>query len=877
MIVEKIYKKILPNGLAILVVPSNQIPKVSVQLWYNVGSKDETTSQKGIAHFIEHMIFKGTKTLSETDINRITQKLSGYSNAFTSHDYTGYLFDFPSQHWYEALPIMADCMENSVFKQELLNSELKAIIQELKMYNDDHAASLIEVMMGTIFQDHPYHYPIIGYKRDLWNLDRETLVEFYKHYYVPNNASLIVVGDVDPEDVFIRAERAFGHIEPEPSLIKEQFYHAVDIGATHVDLYRDVQQSTGVVAWLIPGMRSKQDYMLDLMSWIIGQGKGSRLYTKLVDEMAIATSVDSFIYDLFDYSILFVQFTPKEGVSVEQVTQVLRAEISRLVTEGFADYELVRAVKKTEMDMLALRENNQKRAYIIGKYFIALGDESYLSCYNAVNYEELPQKMLELMRTYLRSAVMHSGSVLPLPAEEKLFWVAQQEQSDRDDEAILSQITRDADVEDGSHVANIVVEKPKDFTFPKPEIVQLSNGIKVLVHHTTMLPKIDLILDFKAKHYMDPDNRQGLMTFLYDSLDEGTEHYTAQQLAQEFERYGMSFDAFAGHMSMTMLSVDIEHGLNLLTDIVKHASLEEKSIEKVRDRLMGDVVDFWDDPVQFSTQLTRECIYKNHPYSKRILGTVDSVRAITRQEVYDAYKKWITPQGTRLALVGDLSNIDVQALLEQTLGTWSGPQVEDIVWPKLVVSATPGEVNYPINRDQTVLCFGRLSVDRLNPDFDKLLLFDQIFTGGVLGGMNSKLFLLRERSGLFYAINGSLLAGSGRQPGMAFIKTIVSNDRLAQAEKQIKQVIDEGAKTLTQIEHEEAQRAVLNALVDNFATTGQMASTFLYLDYFGLPANYFDHRAEALLAITPQEVQKSAEKYLHADTFTTVRVGRIKG
>lgn len=877
MIVEKIYKKLLPNGLAVLVVPSHQIPKVSTQLWYNVGSKDETTSQKGIAHFIEHMIFKGTKTLSETDINRITQKLSGYSNAFTSHDYTGYLFDFPSQHWHEALPIMADCMENSLFKQELLNSELKAIIQELKMYNDDHTSSLIEVMMGTIFQDHPYHYPIIGYKRDLWNLERETLLEFYHHYYVPNNAALVTVGDVDPDDVFMRAEKAFGHIEPDPSLTKEQFYHALDISAIHVDLYRDVQQSTGVVAWLVPGMRAKQDYLLDLVSWIVGQGKGSRLYTKLVDERAIATTVESFIYDLFDYSILFVQFTPKEGISVETVTQALREEMSNLLASGFADYELVRAVKKTEMDLLALRENNQKRAYIIGKYFMALGDESYLACYNAVNYEELPQKLLEVMRTYLRSAVMHTGSVLPLPAQEKLYWVAQQEQSDRDDEAILSQITREAEVEDGNHVANIVVEKPKEFTFPQAEVITLANGLKVLVHHTANLPKVDLILDFKAKHYADPENHQGLMTFLFDSLEEGTEHYTAQQLAQQFEQYGMAFDAFAGHMSMTMLGVDLERGLTLLTDIVKHASLDEKSLEKVRERLLVDVVEFWDDPLQFASQLTREQIYKNHPYSKRILGTADSVRAITRAELLDAYKKWITPQGTRLALVGDLSNINVQALLEQTLGTWSGPQVDEVVWPKLIVPAKAAEINYPINRDQTVLCFGRLSVDRLDPDFDKLLLFDQIFTGGVLGSMNSRLFLLRERSGLFYAINGSLLAGSGRQPGMAFIKTIVSNDRLAQAEREIKRVIDEGAKNLTQLEHEEAQRAVTNALVDNFATTAQMASTFLYLDYFGLPANYFNHRAEALLAITPQEVQKAAEKILHSQTFTTIRVGRIKG
>ena len=134
---NKVRKKILKNGLTVLVLPSSNIPKVSVQLWYNVGSKDEQSGQKGIAHLIEHMIFKGTKKLSESDINLIVNKLSGYCNAFTSYDYTGYLFDFPSEHWHESLPMLADCMKNCTMKEDFLNSELKAVIQELKMYKDN--------------------------------------------------------------------------------------------------------------------------------------------------------------------------------------------------------------------------------------------------------------------------------------------------------------------------------------------------------------------------------------------------------------------------------------------------------------------------------------------------------------------------------------------------------------------------------------------------------------------------------------------------------------------------------------------------------------------------------------------------------------------
>lgn len=875
MLLEKVHKKVLANGLTVLVVPNHQIPKVSVQLWYNVGAKDEKSNQKGIAHLIEHMIFKGTQTLSESDINLITQKLSGYCNAFTSNDYTGYLFDFPSQHWHEALPIMADCMRNCTFREELLNSELKAVIQELKMYNDDYMSLLIERMLSGIFNDHPYRYPIIGYKRDLWSLKREELLNFYHKHYIPNNAVLVVVGDVEVEDVFVQAERYFAAIIPDPSYVKEQYYHASDIEATSVVLRRDVQQPMILVAWALPGMQEKQDYILDLLSWVVGAGKGSRLYKKIVDELNLATELDSFVYDLFEYSLFFIQFQPQDGVDSEKIIAIITQELNDLAKHGPSVADVVRAIKKTEMDALLLKENNQKLAYLIAKYFVALGDESYLSCYNAVNPEELPGKIQSMVAEFLRPAVMHRGSVLPLPEREKQYWLGLQERSDEEDALVLSRITREALVENGVHVENISVLPPKDFHFPRSESLQLSNGLKVLFYNNPKQLKIDVILDFKAKHYFDPEDRQGLCTFLFDLLQEGTTNYDSQQFAQELEQLGMSISTYPGHVTMTMLAVDAYKGMYLLSDMLMHVLINDKAIEKIRARLLADVVDFWDDPAQFVGELMREKIYAGHPYHKRVLGSPESIRAITKQDLMAAYKRYITPQGSRLAIVGDISAFDLNDLLEKTIGVWQGAEAPSVVFPELKQIEAPVVMNYPINRDQVTLCFGRLSVDRRNPDFDKLLLFDQVFSGGVLGSMSSRLFALREQSGLFYTIGGSLLAGSGQQPGMLFVKTIVSNDRLAEAEKQIKELINVGARDFTQEELEEAQRAVINSLVDNFATNAQMASTFLFLDFFGFPPDYFDTRIQSFLTITREEVQVAAAKLLRADALVTIRAGRI--
>ena len=168
-----------------------------------------------------------------------------------------------------------------------------------------------------------------------------------------------------------------------------------------------------------------------------------------------------------------------------------------------------------------------------------------------------------------------------------------------------------------------------------------------------------------------------------------------------------------------------------------------------------------------------------------------------------------------------------------------------------------------------------MSVERTHPDYDKLLLFDQVFTGGILGSMNSRLFALREQSGLFYTIGGSLLSNSDRQPGMIFIKTIVSPDRLKEAEKSIEHIINTAIDTLEPEEFTQAKQALINSLVDNFATNKHMAVAFLFLNIFKFGKNYFDTRARELEAVTKEEVQAAVRKYLKSDALIKIRIGRI--
>ncbi len=870
----KIQKKVLKNGLSVLVLENHTIPKVSSQLWYGVGSKNEKSGEKGIAHFIEHMIFKGTEKLSESDINLITHKLSGSCNAFTSYDYTGYLFDFPASVWHEALPIMADCMRNCTFKQQFLNSEVKAVIQELKMYNDDYGSSLLERMISLLFFDHPYHHPIIGYKYDLWNLKRDALVSFYQKHYVPNNATLVVVGDVNAQDVFQKAEAAFGHLEPDFSYRHEVFEHTPDLAGGAITLYREIQKPFFIYAFIVPGLKERKDYVLDCLTWILGAGKGSRLYHRLVDQENLASDVSCFVYDLFDYSILFIQADPYNKNDEPRIREIIIEEINNLRNGDIAEHDLMRAIKKTEMDFLSLRENNQKMAYIVGKYFTALQDETYLQTYTQPTFAQVKSEINAIARDYLSPALLTVGSVLPLEKSDAQLWLSYQEKSDEQDSKILAAITRETAVEEGAQVHSVPTYPLEKFDYPQPKTSKLKNGLKLLHHVSSNVAKIEIIVDFQAKYFYDPENKQGLTSILFDMLQEGTASYSSIQLAHRIESRGMTLGTFPGVVTLTMLASDLREGLEILHEVICKAALTEASLDQVKNRVLADIDDFWDDPQQFIGQLVRENVYVNHPYHKNVFGTQDTVSSITHDDVKNWYSRVITPHNTRISIVGDLSNYHIESELERVFCSWQGEALP-VVQFSPVAEIQPHEVVYPIVRDQITLAFAGVSVARTDADYDKLLLFDQVFSGGVLGSMSSRLFELRERSGLFYTISGSLIANADKQEGMVYIKTIVSADRLKEAEESIRAVIDEGAEKLTQDELDEAVRAIMSSMVDNFNSAKKMASTFLFMDMFNLSADFFRNRHQQLAQISVPEIKEAVKRYLNSKKMVTIRVGRL--
>ncbi|MCK4517619.1 insulinase family protein [Candidatus Babeliales bacterium] len=874
-----VHKKKLANGLSVLVRPTHATPEVAVQIWYNVGSKDEQAKEYGMAHLIEHMIFKGTKKLSERDIDLITYKLSGSANAFTSNDYTAYVFRFPNNVWEKALMIFADCMKNARFDEQMLRSELQAVIQEMKLYKDDYQSVLLEKMMSGMFMGHPYQHPIIGYKHDLFDLKRDDLHAFYKKHYHPGNATLVVVGDVKRDDVFQTAEKFFGKIRPVPDYEKEKHFFLNDVFQSSIRLPREVETPWAFYSYAIPGFEEGNTHLFDMIEFLAGNGRSSRLYEKLVNQTKLATTVGCFTYDLFKKGLFVIYVQPKNMASLARIEQIINQELLRISSGTIEEWEFEGMKKRAQMSCYRLLEDIELQAELIGSAYLATGDANYLDHYLENIRKTKRTELKKEIKKYLLPALQHKGFLVSANDEEKKVWHEFQLKSDAVDQKVLEENKRKTKVEPAKYASKVKEKKLPDFTYPKPKTFILDNGLEVLYHHNPTVPKLSVLLGLKANYLHEPEEIGGMSTFMGRLFLEGTKKRSGRELNQFLESHSMNLSASSGLLGLEMLSCDFEKGLDVLQEVITQPAFEVSAIEKVRQQILVELAEYWDTPTLFVDQLARQAVYGGHPYAKNRLGYKECVKQFSKKSILDFYNNYVSPQESVLVIVGDLSGYiesRFEKIVKKYFGSWKGKQIQDILLPEILYKK-PKVISHQINRDQVVLAFAAPSISRLDKNYDAMALLDVILTGGGTS-MSSRLFQLREQTGLFYSIGGSLLHGAQKAPGMMFIKTLVSLNDVELAEKLIKKEVEKlREKGVQAYELQAAANALIVASVGSFESSNNISQLFLFFRRCGLSFDLFDKRGAFLSILNMDTVNTVARRYCKENLLSTIRVGRITG
>jgi zinc protease len=405
----------LDNGLRVLVLEDHRSPVVSVQLWYRVGSRNERPGATGLAHFLEHLMFKGTPARGKGEFSRLIEQNGGRDNAFTSHDVTGYYVDIAADRVDMVLELEADRMRHLLLDPREIDAERQVVMEERRTRTEDDPDGLLsEEMMSLAFKAHPYQWPVIGWMEDIRRVAPAELRAFYDLYYRPNNAILAVAGDVNARELLDRIRRTFGSIPrgPEPPA-------PTAIEPPQIDERRLIVRKPGArapivdLAWHVPNFRSEDAPALEVLSTVLSAGRASRLYRTLIYErrLALGTGAD-YSYFSLDPNIFWLYATPLPGQSAEALEEALLAEIERIKDEPVPAEELERAKNQIEagfawrQDSVHARAADLARFELIGSWRLA---ERYVPATRAVTAADVQR----VARAYFPAGRRNTAVLLP--------------------------------------------------------------------------------------------------------------------------------------------------------------------------------------------------------------------------------------------------------------------------------------------------------------------------------------------------------------------------------------------------------------------------------------------------------------------------------
>ena len=865
-----VIKTAFDNGFTVLIYPTNTLQDVSILLCVGVGSKHEQDHEKGLAHLLEHMLFKGTNILSETDVDFLCHKLSGWNNAATSYDCTQFFMNLPIQHALEAIPVLASMFNNATLKDDLINSEMKVIIQELKIGKDNYVRSLFEKMFNIMLYDHPYRDPIIGYKQHLWNMNHDTVMQFYKKHYIPNNAFLVVVGNVNPAEAIESAKIHFGNLKPHFEYTQPIRFHNQDLSSSSVTIYRDIKQPVVTLNFAIPGFTELEPtYLPQILAYILAHGKDSVLYKTLVDELNWVYKINAYCQPQYDHGVFTISFEPKDTIPLNQIVTKMVEKIEELKKSGLPEDKINEALFYFESNTYESYENNFSRALHISFSYLAKKDENY--CFN-LNFKEsaqVKQQIESLLDEYIRPSLMHTGYIMPIQEEDKEYWKQLQETSDQEDARILAQRIRTTDTEPGNYVNTVFPKDICDIELPIPEELTLENGLFVNYYHNSSIPMISIMLDFDNYIEYEPQELLGISDILMGLLaDSGTKNYPGVKFIKEFQKYGISFNWKPNKLKISVRSIYFEKALELIQELLTQYTFQEKELEKIKDWRRADIKHFWDNEVKILNHLIDQHIYKNHPYGINHIGTEETINAITIDKLYTYMEEHYSPDKSRFFIVGDIGNYNVADLVNTYLGSWSGPKLIDRKYPKLMHIEEPATITYELDRDQIYLAYAGLSINRYHEDYLKLVLANT--------ALHKYLFRLRERSGAFYSIHGNCLVSAEHEPGQIVIKTICSRERVKEVEQLLANAITKFTDHFTQEDLDAAKRSVAQEPANYYSTNNALAFTFSLLKEFNLPYDYYVRRIQEIKDITLDEVRDAIKKVFDIKHMTLFKVGRLK-
>ncbi len=848
----------LDNGLKVYLKPVPGAPVVTTMVAYKVGSSDEELDQTGLSHYLEHLMFKGTAKIKPGDIDRLTLRNGGANNAYTSEDYTIYHFDFAADRWDAALEIEADRMLNlRIDKEHEFDEEKGAVINELQRNEDEPWDLEQKTILPLLFgKKAPYGHPVIGEREHVKGANAEVIKAHYDKWYHPNNASLIVCGGFDADKALAKIKQLFGPI-PKAKLPERKPVVEVKRAKPIVQ----EMESKFEVPRLLVGYNTvtsahPDSAALTVLETILSGGKTSRLYTKLVEGEQLATSVSAGNsagrypgWFAFQVEIL-------KDKDRNRVEKVLLEEMKKLADEPLRDGELHRAQQNILASSVFARESVHGLADSIAQG-VTTNDLDYLKKY-------LPQILAVTAKDVQRVAKQYFDpetrvTVWSLPAKGK---GAGTEKKPETNKRKANRLAADA--------------KTGAFSLKDSQRVELPNGLILLLFENHRVPVVVAHAAVHNVHLYEPDDKLGVATLTGNLLDEGTTVHKGPEIAELIEDVGGALGMGSTGGSVKVLTGDRKLGLGLLFECLTKSNFPKEAFDRDKTRLLSQI----DESETLADSRARRAfmaaVYGKHPNGRPGFGTHKTVEKLTAADCEAFYKKVFVPNNTTVAIVGDF---DSKQVIDEVKALTAGWKKSTLDRPETPAVDKPKEFTQKVltmpDAAQLHFYMGHVGVTRKNPDFYKLLVMDYVLGTGP--GFTDRLSArLRDREGLAYTVTANISSSADIEPGVftCYIGTDTGNFDRVKKEflEELNRIRDEKPKDE---EVTDAKQYLLGSQAFQFTTDASIAGQLLYIEKHHLGFDYLEDYRKGIAAVTPDDVQAVAKKYLDPKRMALVAAGAV--
>lgn len=871
---SSLHETILPNGLQVLTKELHHAPVVSVMLWYRVGSRLERQGGTGLSHFLEHMMFKGTDHYPKGAIDAITVRHGGTNNAFTSYDFTAYYFTFASDRWEQALDIEASRMTNCLFDPLEFAAEKQVILEEWRMYQDSPWDPLMDLVMSTAFLVHPYRHPVLGWYPELERLTPEQMREHYRRWYVPNNATLVVVGDFDTQEALAKIERTFGHLAPAPVPEVKYMQEPEQEGERRVQLHHSGQVPRLAIAYRVPEAFHADTAALALLEAILGQGRSSRLHQYLFEELQLVNDVGIMRSTAKDPHVMTLLAELKPDGDLVEVEREIDRVLESVRDHGVTAEELAKAKNMVTSSLFFEEESALNLAIRYGES-ASLGRwqwaDEIVAAIQAVTQQDVQQVAERYLRPHRRTVGWQIPQSLISQSEAAMLPEAEATEDDG-----LLEAPQDGPL---PPLPAPLALRPVKFEVPPVRTFKLANGLTVLVWENPATPTVAIKALVNAGARFDPPLKAGVATLTGRTLYKGAGLRQARQIAEEIEFVGGMLESSTGlsatSVSCRTLSRDLGLGLEILLDGLQKPHFLEDEVIKEKEALLGDLAASDEEPKVVAKRAFFAGVYGEHPAGRPPEGTQETVATIERSDLVAFHQAYFRPDNVVLSVVGHVSAEAVVAEVEKWAGNW---QAEPTVRPVIAepVRQTTGQRQH-IHRDkaQVSIYLGHLGVRRLDPDLPALEVMDAIL--GNSPGFTARIPAhLRDGQGLAYTVYSDITGTAGQEPGVfqAFIGT-----EPARMEAAIQGLMDEvrlmRAEGVSETELAEAKAYLTGSVAMQLETNPQKADYLLRCHVYGWGFDEINHYVDRILAVTQEDVLQVARRHLHPDAMTVVAVGAV--